>query len=360
MRKQFTTKEDAKLCSLVAQYGDDKWNLVASGMKARTPKQCRDRWKNYLSIVNPNFFTKGEDQFILDVYCTVGPKWTLISKHLNRTSLQIRNRYHEIKKQCGQVPLLIPHLRNQKTNKRESHMFKTTKGFLDEKPDKQYSIYMKKHYERSVGILDQNKIGILDFSSQFVAQGFQRDDICNFVSCINDEFQIDDITSNVLSKSNFPQFNIAMTRLAGEHKNEFTRYLETFISENGQTMNNSLYFKQNIYQLIEAANNYSTNTNIQPEMVNVQLVTANPQPAMENNQNDLGNNDRDTKLDDILPIFNQISEASTEIDTSFNDTFSPFSPDQNIFNESSLSWLKFLNEPNQCDCSPGFEFDGSP
>ena len=62
----------------------------------------------------------------------------------------------------------------------------------------------------------------------------------------------------------------------------------------------------------------------------------------------------------ILPIFNQISEASTEIDTSFNDTFSPFSPDQNIFNESSLSWLKFLNEPNQCVGSPGFEFDGSP
>lgn len=361
MRKRFTHKEDCKLYSLVAQYGDNQWSLVASKMEERTPKQCRDRWKNYLSPTNPNVFTKEEDQIIMDAFSKVGPKWTLIAKLLNRKPLQIRNRYRKIKKQSEQRSLLIPQQRNRNTNKRESHMYKTTKEFLEERPDKQYSIYMKRHYEKSVEILNKNKINILDFSSQFIAQGFQREDVCKFVSGINNEFQIDDITPNVLSKSNFPQYNIAMARLAKEHKNEFTCYLEAFISENEQKMKNSVCFKQNIDQLIEAANNYPTITNIQPEMVNVQTVTANDQSVMENNQNDLGNNGIGKNVDDLLPICNQNSEESTESDTSFNDTFSSLSPEPNYsFTESDLSWFNLPNEPNQCDYFHDLGFNGSP
>ncbi len=52
-RSPFTRNEDKKLAGLVKKYAD--WNKIASEMKGRTSKECRERWQDYL---NPNLSSK--------------------------------------------------------------------------------------------------------------------------------------------------------------------------------------------------------------------------------------------------------------------------------------------------------------
>ena len=49
MRHKFTKAEDDLLKQLVLKYGETNWMAVAAQMKTRTPRQCRERYKNYLS-----------------------------------------------------------------------------------------------------------------------------------------------------------------------------------------------------------------------------------------------------------------------------------------------------------------------
>ena len=47
-RKPWDASEDAKLRELVSQHGTQQWALIASEMKDRNGKQCRERWHNQL------------------------------------------------------------------------------------------------------------------------------------------------------------------------------------------------------------------------------------------------------------------------------------------------------------------------
>ena len=47
-RRPWTPAEDDMLRSLVTQHGIQQWALIASEMKGRNGKQCRERWHNQL------------------------------------------------------------------------------------------------------------------------------------------------------------------------------------------------------------------------------------------------------------------------------------------------------------------------
>jgi hypothetical protein len=65
-RLQFTSAEDAALVDLVHEIGLSDWDKISARLPGRNPRQCRDRWFNYLSPdVQNRPWTAEEEQRLL-------------------------------------------------------------------------------------------------------------------------------------------------------------------------------------------------------------------------------------------------------------------------------------------------------
>jgi hypothetical protein len=105
-RSMFTAAEDRKLIKLVSDSGRrPNWRAISIIMKTRTPRQCRERYQNYLSpSIEHMDWTQEEDNIILEKFGYIGPKWNLISKFLNgRTGNSIRNRFQSIQRRLKKL-----------------------------------------------------------------------------------------------------------------------------------------------------------------------------------------------------------------------------------------------------------------
>jgi hypothetical protein len=94
LKLKFTPDEDELLSTLVTQYGDKDWCRIASLMGTRNARQCRERYKNYLT---PNLQVGGwapaEDDLLQQKFAEYGAKWNKISKFfVNRSPNALRNR----------------------------------------------------------------------------------------------------------------------------------------------------------------------------------------------------------------------------------------------------------------------------
>ena len=59
----WTREEDDMLVQMVQAYGTKRWSLVASNLKGRTGKQCRERWTNQLNpLINKRPWSTEEDE----------------------------------------------------------------------------------------------------------------------------------------------------------------------------------------------------------------------------------------------------------------------------------------------------------
>lgn len=95
-RAKFTPQEDAKLRKLVNDYGSHpNWRSISAKMKTRTPRQCRERFQNYLNPnIKVNNWTEEENQIILDKYKEFGNQWNKISQFIEgRTGNAVRNQF---------------------------------------------------------------------------------------------------------------------------------------------------------------------------------------------------------------------------------------------------------------------------
>lgn len=95
-KSRFSPEEDEKLRDLVKKNGTRQWQYIASLMNGRSARQCRDRYVNYLV---PGFFngqwSNDEDELLLELYKTNGPKWSVIQKYFpNRSSNSLKNRWN--------------------------------------------------------------------------------------------------------------------------------------------------------------------------------------------------------------------------------------------------------------------------
>lgn len=94
-RIPFSNYEDEMLIKLVKQFGTKSWRMISLLMTGRSPKQCRDRYCNYLT---PGFFngewTKEEDDLLIELYKKNGSRWSIIKKAFpSRSQNSLKNRW---------------------------------------------------------------------------------------------------------------------------------------------------------------------------------------------------------------------------------------------------------------------------
>jgi hypothetical protein len=82
---------------LVEQFGTSSWSTIAARMPGRNVRQCRDRWKHYLSAQIKQPWSAEEDCFLVQQVQHLGLTWSRIAATLpNRTDFEIRARWSQI------------------------------------------------------------------------------------------------------------------------------------------------------------------------------------------------------------------------------------------------------------------------
>lgn len=121
-RKLFTKEEDKLLTTAAISFQYESWNKIAKFVPGKTPKQCRDRWVNYLQpSLNFEPWSNSEDQLLVSLVNTHGTHWSKMKKNFpNRSTNSIKNRwYWLLKNNINAVPIdntMICDLNNTSSN----------------------------------------------------------------------------------------------------------------------------------------------------------------------------------------------------------------------------------------------------
>lgn len=97
-RHKFTAEEDEKLRELVRELGENDWGEVSSRLGTRSPRQCRERFKNYLA---PNLrndpWTKEEERLLIAKQKEFGTRWSVIASFFpERSDVNIKNHWTQM------------------------------------------------------------------------------------------------------------------------------------------------------------------------------------------------------------------------------------------------------------------------
>ncbi|KAH0787167.1 Myb-like DNA-binding domain containing protein [Histomonas meleagridis] len=102
-RRVFSNDEDRLLIELLKTREYKTWYEIAKMMPGKSPRQCRDRWINYLSPSNRfDPWTIEEDSKIVQHVNNLGTKWGTISKLMDgRSENSVKNRwYSSLRARC--------------------------------------------------------------------------------------------------------------------------------------------------------------------------------------------------------------------------------------------------------------------
>lgn len=101
-RQMWGRDEDAALLSIVQERGKSKWGLVAEELRKRLPqsaktgKQCRERYRNYLDpLITKKEWTKSDKAVFLLLHSQFGNRWGQIAKYfLGRSDISLKNLFY--------------------------------------------------------------------------------------------------------------------------------------------------------------------------------------------------------------------------------------------------------------------------
>lgn len=92
-RSKWTKEEEESLIRLVSITGAKGWNQIASLLKTKTAKQCRDHYANCLDPeIKTSLWTVEEEKILMSKFCEYGSQWSKIKRFLpGRTNSMIKN-----------------------------------------------------------------------------------------------------------------------------------------------------------------------------------------------------------------------------------------------------------------------------
>jgi hypothetical protein len=95
-RRPFRPEEDARLIQILSSAPFRCWDAVAQQFENRTPRQCRERWLNYLCPqVRIAPWTKQEDELLVAMVNEHCRAWSVISRWFNgRSENDVKNRWY--------------------------------------------------------------------------------------------------------------------------------------------------------------------------------------------------------------------------------------------------------------------------
>jgi hypothetical protein len=106
-RTKFSQLEDIRLRSLVHSMPRVDWRVIGRLMGNRTPRQCRERYNNYLAPslrIAP--WTEAEESLLVEKFNQLGPKWSQMAVFFNRRSaVSLKNHYAKISQRLSGKPL---------------------------------------------------------------------------------------------------------------------------------------------------------------------------------------------------------------------------------------------------------------
>jgi hypothetical protein len=99
-RSKFEPHEDDLLTDAVRMYGTSNWSIVAMALPGRNPRQCRDRWNNYL---RPNLktddWTPEEEAELVARVRKMGSRWEKLAAFFRgRSKNSLRSRFMTIQR----------------------------------------------------------------------------------------------------------------------------------------------------------------------------------------------------------------------------------------------------------------------
>jgi hypothetical protein len=130
-KRFFTPPEDEIIKHHYHELGITDWNIISTFLIDRTPKNCRDRYINFLKpniIQNP--WNPEEEDLFLRLILKFGKRWTHISSFMNhRSPGNLKNRWNNhLKKKIGKELIkLIPS--KQQFRVASFHLLKDLKKF---------------------------------------------------------------------------------------------------------------------------------------------------------------------------------------------------------------------------------------
>jgi hypothetical protein len=91
----FHSEEDEQLKASVENGKTKDWEIIAKQMPGKSPRQCRERYINYLIPgLNLGPWTEEEDQLLAKGFREFGPRWIQIAQLFrDRSGTNVKNRW---------------------------------------------------------------------------------------------------------------------------------------------------------------------------------------------------------------------------------------------------------------------------
>mgnify|MGYP001064542253 CR=1 FL=1 len=95
-RKYFSKTEDELLIDAVLKFKQESWNDIAKFVPGKTPKQCRDRWANYLQpSLKFDPWKNSDDQLLVSLVNKYGTHWSKMKNYFpSRSTNSMKNRWN--------------------------------------------------------------------------------------------------------------------------------------------------------------------------------------------------------------------------------------------------------------------------
>lgn len=162
-RKYFTSEEDSLLISAAAKYQHENWKTIAKFVPGKSPKQCRDRYINYLKpSLHFRPWNEEEDRLLVSLVNKYGTHWSNMAKQFpDRSTNSLKNRWNWLLK--NNVRLI--NNRNQSNCDNEIIELKNYKKYLycQSKNEKRKKCKSKKNIDISSNDFDNELINDNNF-----------------------------------------------------------------------------------------------------------------------------------------------------------------------------------------------------